>query len=101
MSSITQIQSQQINSITNQLHKNTHADDGKKSTALNKNDAEPVLNKMSHRLNENASRREEEVSEQQAQNLIPDVGIEMMGVQSGNITAEFVANLLNKNPHDN
>ena len=100
MSSITQIQNHQINPTANQVNKKTLSDDGQKTQAPAKNDPEPVLNKMSQQLSENSKRNDIDVSEQQAQSLIPDIGVEMMGVQSGNITAEFVANLLNKSPYD-
>jgi len=55
---------------------------------------------MSRQLNESTVRESKNISEEQTQDLIPDAGANMMGAQSGNITAEFVANLLNKSPYE-
>jgi len=100
MSSITQIQNQQINSVANQANKKAPPEGDEKQTTIQNDSSEPLLNKMSQQLNANEKRESVEISEHQTQNLIPDTATGMMGAQSGNITAEFVANLLNKNPYE-
>lgn len=101
MSSITPIQNQQINPLANQVNKKIPTGSGDKTETAHNNISDPVLNKMSQQLNESAKHESIEISQQQTQNLIPDTGSGMMGAQTGNITAEFVANLLNKSPYDN
>jgi len=101
MSSITQVQNQQVNPASNSVVKKTPKDGVENADAKLNESSGPVLNKMSRQLNESEKRGGVEISEQQTQNLIPDTGVAMMGAQSGHITAEFVANLLNKNPYEN
>ena len=101
MSSITQIQNQQINSVAHQVNKKTPIEGEEKKAALHNDSSAPVLNKMSRQLNENEKRESIEISAQQTQDFIPESTTGMMGAQSGNITAEFVANLLNKSPYEN
>jgi len=100
MSSITQIQNQQINPLINQTNKKESVATGDKAQSLPDDKSEPVINRMSRQLNGSATQESKNISGEQTQNLIPDAGANMMGAQSGNITAEFVANLLNKSPYE-
>ncbi len=66
-----------------------------------KQDETPVINKMSQRLNDKEPLGQtDNVSQANVQKFMPDASVAMMGAQSGNITAEFVANLLNKSPYE-
>ncbi|MFK5984338.1 MAG: hypothetical protein QM479_02780 [Pseudomonadota bacterium] len=101
MSTITQIQNPVVNQLTNK--KSATADNSQKTEHSNsKQTVEPVINKMSQQLSEKTKPANSDgITEQNVQNFVPDMNASMIGAQSANITAEFVANLLNKNPYEN
>lgn len=101
MNPITQVQNQAANSpIANVANKETTRLEQKTDKSEAKEAPQPVLNKMSRQLNEKSNNTATaQISGSQAQQLLPTESSTMMGAQSGNITPEFVANLLNKSPY--
>ena len=101
MNPITQVQNQATHTpINNTLSKESTKLEQKTDKSEAKEAPQPVLNKMSRQLNEKTNTTAAEITGSQAQQLVPNDGSIMMGAQSGNITPEFVANLLNKSPYE-
>jgi hypothetical protein len=100
MNPISQVQSQQIHSPVNTVINKESAKLESKSRHSDTSETQPILNNMAKQLNENTKITGAEISGQQAKKLVPSEGTIMMGAQSGNITPEFVANLLNKSPYE-
>ena len=99
MNPISQVQSQQIPSPVNTAINKESSKSEQKTKNTDASASQPVLNKMSKQLNESTRVVGLEISGQEAQKLVPNEGSKMMGAQSGNITPEFVANLLNQSPY--
>ena len=98
MTSIIPIQTQHVNQTSNEKNSVKKLED-KQSNETQGDDLN--ISKISQKLNVNSKPSNNKITHENVKDFVPDLSSAMINAQSGGITEEFVANLLNKNPYQN